>query len=85
MQSSEDAMFPGAIVFLIFIASYMIKKMPTWLKSLRTASVIMAILALGPYALGLSIKIPLPYIILWYIFPPLKALRNPHRLCIFVY
>jgi hypothetical protein len=84
IMSAEDCMFPGVTVFLLFLASYMIKGMPEWLRGLRISSIILAILAMGPYALGLSVKIPLPYGLVWYLFPPLRAVRNPHRLSIFV-
>ncbi len=81
---AEDAMFPGIIPFLLFIASYLIKDIPYWLKSLRIASLIIAILAIGPYMIGISEKVPMPYTLIWYIFPPLRALRNPQRLSVFV-
>lgn len=84
IMSAEDAMFPGVIMILMIIASYFIKGVPVWLKSLRSASIIIGILAMGPYTIGLPVKLPLPYSLAWYIFPPLKAIRNPHRLSLFV-
>ena len=82
--SREDAMFPGLITLVLFVASFLIKNMPGWLKSLRWTGIAMGVFAIGPFALGLPWKIPLPYSALWYIFPPLAATRNPHRWSFFV-
>ncbi len=79
LMSFEDAMFPGLIALLMFIASFFVKGMPGWLKSLRWTALILAIFAIGPYALGVPWKVPLPFILLYYAFPPLWATRNPHR------
>lgn len=84
IMSAEDAMFPGVVMILMVIVSYFVKGMPAWLRSLRLGSVIIGILAMGPYAIGLPVKIPLPYGVVWYIFSPLRAIRNPHRLSLFV-
>ena len=84
LYSREDAMFPGLLTFVIFIMSFFLKNMPEWLKSLRWTGIAMAVFAIGPYTLGIPWKIPLPYIALWHIFPPLAATRNPHRWSIFV-
>ena len=77
-------MFPGLIILILFASSFLIKNMPAWLKSLKWTALVLAILAIGPYMLGIRWKIPMPFILLWYLFPPLKATRNPHRLSIFV-
>ncbi len=82
--SLEDAMFPGILIFVMIIVSYFVKELPVWIRTLRLTSIIIAILAIGPYTIGLSINLPLPYSLLWLIFPPLRAIRNPHRLSIFV-
>ncbi len=79
LMSFEDAMFPGLIALAFFIVSFFVKGMPQWLKSLRWSAVVMAIFALGPFALGIRWKLPLPFILLYYSFPPLWATRNPHR------
>jgi hypothetical protein len=79
LMSYEDAMFPGLITIVLFILSFFIKGMPKWLKSLRWSALFMAVFALGPFALGIRWKLPLPFILLYYSFPPLWATRNPHR------
>jgi hypothetical protein len=79
LLSREDAMFPGLITLIFFLLSFFSKGMPQWLKSLRWCALILAIFALGPYALGIRWKLPLPFILLYYSFPPLWATRNPHR------
>lgn len=79
LMSFEDAMFPGIIALLMFAASFFVKGMPRWLKSLRWTALILAVFAVGPYALGVPWKVPLPFILLYYAFPPLWATRNPHR------
>lgn len=79
LMSYEDAMFPGLLTLLLFILSFFIKGMPKWLKSLRWSALFMAIFALGPFTLGIRWKLPLPFILLYYSFPPLWATRNPHR------
>ena len=79
LMSFEDAMFPGLFAMLLFIASFFAKGMPKWLKSLRWTALVLAVFALGPYTLGVRWKIPLPFILLYYAFPPLWATRNPHR------
>ncbi len=80
----ENFMFPGFICLALFITSFFIKQMPLWLKSLKWTAVSLIVLAIGPYTLGIPWKIPMPFTLLWYIFPPLKATRNPHRLGVFV-
>lgn len=80
----ENFIFPGFICLVLFTAGFFIKQMPGWLKSLKWTTVSLIILAIGPYTLGIPWKIPMPFTLLWYIFPPLKATRNPHRLGIFV-
>ena len=81
--TAEDAIFPGFIAIGIFIASFFIKNIPTWLRGLRWAALATALFALGPYAQGLPWKIPMPFSMLWHIFPPLKATRNPNRWALF--
>lgn len=80
----ENYMFPGFLVMGFFLFSFLVKRMPAWLSSLRWTGLILFILSMGPYALGISWKIPLPFQLLWYIYPPLQATRNPHRLSLFV-
>ena len=80
----EDALFPGVIVLIIFVVSFFTKNVPKWLKGMKWTALVLAIITLGPYARGLLWKIPMPYIILWHIFPPMKATRNPNRWSIFV-
>jgi len=80
----ENTMFPGFFALSFFLISFFIKKLPRWLNSLKWAGLITAIFAIGPYALGLKKPLPMPFLILWYIFPPMKATRNPHRFSIFV-
>lgn len=79
----ENTMFPGLTALSLFIISFFIKKMPTWLNSLKWTALIASILAIGPYTLGIKRVIPLPFLVFWYIFPPMKATRNPHRFSIF--
>ncbi len=80
----ENFIFPGFICLVLFTAGFFIKQMPIWLKSLKWTTISLIILAIGPYTLGIPWKIPMPFTLLWYIFPPLKATRNPHRLGVFV-
>ena len=80
----EDILFPGLIAIAMFLCSFFIKKMPKWLKSLRWTGLLFALCALGPYAKGLSWRIPLPFLALWHLFPPMKAIRNPNRMAPFV-
>jgi len=79
----ENYMFPGMIALIFFLLSFFYKKFPKWLKSLRLTGLFMVILSLGPYIPGLTVKIPLPFSLFWYIFPPLQATRNPHRFALF--
>ncbi len=79
----ENAMFPGIIALISFLISFFIKNLPPWLSSLKWTGLIAAILAIGPYTIGLKTHIPLPFLIFFYAFPPMKATRNPHRLSIF--
>ncbi|MEN8154097.1 MAG: hypothetical protein ABFR75_08740 [Acidobacteriota bacterium] len=79
----ENYMFPGFIAILFFVVSFFVKRIPPWLKGIRLTGLFMAILSLGPFLPGLSVKIPLPFSVLWYIFPPLQATRNPHRFALF--
>ena len=80
----ENFMFPGFICLGLFIGSFFIRQMPLWLKSLKWTAISLIVLAIGPYILGIPWKIPMPFTLLWHIFPPLKATRNPHRLGLFV-
>jgi hypothetical protein len=80
----ENYMFPGFLVLGFFVFGFFIRKMPAWLSSLRWTGLFMFILSMGPYALGIPWKIPLPFHLLWHIYPPLQATRNPHRLSLFV-
>ena len=80
----ENYMFPGFLVLGFFAFSFLIKKMPAWLSSLRLTGLCLFILSMGPYTLGIPWKIPLPFQLLWFAYPPLQATRNPHRLSLFV-
>ncbi len=80
----EYYMFPGFITMGFFIFSFFIKGMPHWLKSLRITGLVLFFLSMGPYTLGIPWKIPLPFALLWHLYPPLRATRNPHRLSLFV-
>jgi hypothetical protein len=80
----ENYMFPGFLVMGFFLISFFARNLPRWLKSLRLTGLIMFLLAMGPFALGIPGKIPLPFTLLWYLYPPLQATRNPHRLSLFV-
>ena len=77
-------MCPGFIVLGFFVLSFFIRNIPGWLKSLRLTGFILFLCSLGPYTLGIPWKIPLPFNLLWYLYPPLQATRNPHRLSLFV-
>jgi len=79
----ENFIFPGFICLALFIGVFFIRKMPKWLKSMKWTAVSLIILAIGPFMLGLPWKIPMPFTLLWSLFPPMKATRNPHRLAIF--
>lgn len=79
----ENYMFPGIVASLFFFLSFFYSKFPKWLKSLRLTGLAMALLAIGPFIPGISVKIPLPFSFFWYLFPPLQATRNPHRFAIF--
>ncbi len=80
----ENFIFPGFVVAFLFIFAFFFKKFPKWLNSLKWTSFSIFILAIGPFMLGIPWKVPMPFTLLWYIFPPLKATRNPHRLAVFV-
>lgn len=79
----ENAMFPGLTALSLFIISFLIKGMPSWFNSLKWTALIASILAIGPYTIGIKRAIPLPFLAFWYLFPPMKATRNPHRFSIF--
>jgi len=80
----ENFIFPGFIVSFLFIAAFFFKSFPKWLNALKWTALSLFILAIGPFMLGIPWKIPMPFTLLWYVFPPLKATRNPHRLAVFV-
>lgn len=80
----EDFMFPGFIVLGFFIFSFFVGNLPRWLKSLRLTGLILFVCSMGPFTLGIPWKIPLPFTLLWYLYPPLQATRNPHRFSLFV-
>ena len=80
----ENYMFPGFLVLGFFAFSFLVRKMPAWLSSLKWTGLALFVLSMGPYVLGVPWKIPLPFQLLWYIYPPLQATRNPHRLSLFV-
>jgi hypothetical protein len=84
LLSREDAMFPGIIALIFFILSFFIKDMPKWLKSLRLTAMILAVFAMGPFTVGIGKRLPLPFLLFYYLFPPLWATRNPHRWALFV-
>ncbi|GBC84173.1 hypothetical protein HRbin11_00595 [bacterium HR11] len=75
----EDAIFPGLIPLGLFLASYRLRDVPGWLRSLRWAGLVMMLLAIGPRPQGLPWRLPFPLAWIWPIFPPLWGTRGPHR------
>lgn len=84
MGAVEDFMFPGFVVLALFAASFFVRGLPPWLKSMRWCGLAMMIFAVGPYAEGFGGRIPMPFILFWHLFPPLRATRNPHRMGLLV-
>ncbi len=79
----ENFLFPGATVIILSVIMFFVRKIPSWMKSLRVAGLFMLLFSIGPFLNINSYKIPLPFYFLYYLFPPLKATRNPHRFFIF--
>lgn len=79
LPPQEDALFPGVLAVGLFGLSFALRGLPPWLRSLRWTGIVTALLALGPYASGPGWRVPAPYMLALYVYPPLWATRNPLR------